>query len=40
LVHRGHSRDSYALGALAAARFLAGKPAGSYSMRDVLGIKG
>lgn len=40
LVHKGHSRDSYALGALAAARFLAGKPAGSYSMRDVLGIKG
>lgn len=38
LVHRGHSRDSYALGALAAARFLAGKPAGSYSMRDILGI--
>ena len=38
LVHRGHSRDSYALGALAAAKFLAGKPAGSYSMADVLGL--
>lgn len=40
LVHKGHSRDSYALGALAAARYLAGKPAGSYSMRDVLGMAG
>jgi 4-hydroxy-tetrahydrodipicolinate reductase len=40
LVHKGHSRDSYALGALAAARYLAGKPAGNYSMRDVLGIQG
>ena len=35
---RGHSRDSYAYGALAAAKFLAGKPAGSYSMNDVLGL--
>ncbi|VTS08668.1 4-hydroxy-tetrahydrodipicolinate reductase [Tuwongella immobilis] len=38
LVHRGHSRDSYARGALAAAKFLVGKPAGTYSMRDVLGL--
>ena len=35
---RGHSRDSYAYGALAAAKFLTGKPAGSYSMNDVLGF--
>lgn len=35
---KGHSRDSYAYGALAAAKFLAGKPAGSYSMDDVLGF--
>jgi 4-hydroxy-tetrahydrodipicolinate reductase len=38
LTHKGHTRDSYARGALAAAKFLAGKPAGSYSMSDVLGI--
>jgi 4-hydroxy-tetrahydrodipicolinate reductase len=38
LVHRGHSRDSYVLGALAAARFLSGKPAGTYTMTDVLGL--
>jgi 4-hydroxy-tetrahydrodipicolinate reductase len=38
LTHRGHSRDSYARGALLAAKFLAGKPAGRYTMNDVLGI--
>jgi 4-hydroxy-tetrahydrodipicolinate reductase len=38
LVHRAHTRDSYARGALQAAKFLAGKPAGSYSMKDVLGL--
>ena len=38
LVHKGHSRDSYALGALAAAKFLVAKRAGSYKMEDVLGI--
>jgi 4-hydroxy-tetrahydrodipicolinate reductase len=38
LTHRGHSRDSYAKGALAAAKFLAGKPPGRYTMNDVLGI--
>jgi 4-hydroxy-tetrahydrodipicolinate reductase len=38
LVHRGHTRDSYARGALQAAKFLAGRPAGRYSMNDVLGI--
>jgi 4-hydroxy-tetrahydrodipicolinate reductase len=38
LAHKGHSRDSYARGALLAAKFLAGKPAGTYSMRDVLGL--
>lgn len=32
------SRDSYALGALAAARWLVGKPAGLYDMNDVLGL--
>jgi 4-hydroxy-tetrahydrodipicolinate reductase len=38
LVHRGHTRDSYARGALQAAKFLAGRPAGRYSMNDVLGL--
>lgn len=38
LVHKGTSRDSYARGALLAAKFLAGKPAGTYTMNDVLGI--
>lgn len=38
LTHRGHSRDSYARGALQAAKFLAGRPAGRYTMKDVLGL--
>ncbi len=38
LTVKGHSRDSYAYGAVAAAKFLAGKPAGRYSMNDVLGF--
>jgi 4-hydroxy-tetrahydrodipicolinate reductase len=32
------NRDCYAHGALAAAKFLAGKPAGLYGMSDVLGL--
>ncbi len=35
---RATSRDCYASGALAAAAFLVGKPAGLYSMHDVLGL--
>jgi 4-hydroxy-tetrahydrodipicolinate reductase len=38
LVHRSHTRDSYARGTLLAAKFLAGKPAGRYTMEDVLGL--
>lgn len=38
LVHKGHTRDSYARGALLAAKFLAGKPPGRYHMKDVLGL--
>ncbi len=38
LVHKSSSRDSYARGALEAAKFLAGKPAGRYTMADVLGL--
>jgi len=35
---RGHSRDSYAYGALAAAKFVATKGPGLYSMADVMGL--
>jgi 4-hydroxy-tetrahydrodipicolinate reductase len=35
---RGHTRDSYAYGALAAAKFIVGKGAGLYTMTDVLGL--
>ncbi|SFI44899.1 4-hydroxy-tetrahydrodipicolinate reductase [Planctomicrobium piriforme] len=35
---RGHTRDSYAYGALAAAKFVATKSAGMYTMADVLGL--
>jgi 4-hydroxy-tetrahydrodipicolinate reductase len=36
LSHRAESRMIFARGALAAARFLVGKPAGVYAMRDVI----
>ena len=36
LTHRAESRAIFARGALAAARFLVGQPAGLYSMRDVI----
>ena len=38
LVHRAHNRDTYARGALRAARYVAGRPPGLYSMADVLGL--
>lgn len=38
LVHKGYTRDSYARGALLAAKFLATRPAGRYTMNDVLGL--
>lgn len=38
LTVRAGSRDCYALGALAGAKFLAGKPVGMYGMREVLGL--
>ena len=37
LGHRADSRMIFARGALAAARFLVGKPAGLYTMQDVIG---
>ena len=38
LTVRATNRDCYAAGALAAAKFLVGKPPGMYSMADVLGL--
>lgn len=35
--HRSYSRAVFGKGALEAAKFLAGKPAGKYDMRDVIG---
>lgn len=39
LVHRARSRDTFAVGALRAAKWLVGKPPGYYTMRDVLGME-
>lgn len=39
LTHRAHSRDTFARGAIRAARFVAQASAGLYSMGDILGIK-
>lgn len=38
LAHKATSRDTFAQGALQAARWIAGKPPGRYGMLDVLGI--
>lgn len=38
LSHRASSRDCFARGALEAAQFLVGKPAGTYELSDVLGL--
>jgi 4-hydroxy-tetrahydrodipicolinate reductase len=38
LTHRAHARDCYVRGALQAAKFLADRPAGRYTMNDVLGL--
>jgi 4-hydroxy-tetrahydrodipicolinate reductase len=38
LTHRAHSRDTFARGALRAARWVVGKSPGLYSMLDVLGL--
>lgn len=39
ITHKASSRDTFARGALRAALWLAGKPAGLYDMQDVLGLK-
>jgi 4-hydroxy-tetrahydrodipicolinate reductase len=38
LTHKASSRNTFAVGALRAARWVAGKPPGLYSMQDVLGL--
>ncbi len=38
LSHRAHARDCYARGAVQAAKYLAGKGPGRYTMEDVLGL--
>jgi len=38
VTHRAHSRDTFARGALRAARWIAGRGPGLYSMQDVLGL--
>jgi 4-hydroxy-tetrahydrodipicolinate reductase len=40
LTHRATSRDQFARGAVRAARWIAGRPAGLYDMADVLGLAG
>jgi 4-hydroxy-tetrahydrodipicolinate reductase len=39
ITHRATSRDTFALGALRAAKWIVGKSNGLYSMADVLGLK-
>lgn len=39
LTHKASSRESFARGALVAARWLRGRPAGLYTMRHVLGLE-
>jgi 4-hydroxy-tetrahydrodipicolinate reductase len=40
ITHRATNRDLFARGALRAAKFLVGRPAGRYTMADVLSAKG
>ena len=40
LTHKASSRDTFALGALRAAQWAAGKQPGLYDMQDVLGLRG
>jgi 4-hydroxy-tetrahydrodipicolinate reductase len=40
LTHRAHSREIFARGAVRAAHWIPGRPAGLYDMSDVLGLRG
>ncbi|OGP69451.1 MAG: 4-hydroxy-tetrahydrodipicolinate reductase [Deltaproteobacteria bacterium RBG_13_58_19] len=39
IIHRAHSRDNFARGAIRAAVWIVGRPNGLYDMQDVLGLK-
>jgi len=39
LIHRAHSRDNFAKGAIRAAMWIVNQPNGFYDMQDVLGLK-
>ena len=39
ITHRAHSRDTFAAGAVRAARWIVGKKPGLYDMQDVLGLR-
>jgi 4-hydroxy-tetrahydrodipicolinate reductase len=39
ITHRAHSRDTFAAGAVRAAKWIVGKKPGMYDMQDVLGLK-
>jgi 4-hydroxy-tetrahydrodipicolinate reductase len=39
IIHRAHSRDNFARGAVRAALWVVSKPPGLYDMQDVLGLK-
>ncbi len=39
LAHKASSRETFAAGALRAARWIVGRPPGLYSMEDVLGLR-
>ncbi len=39
LVHKAHTRDNFALGALRAAKWVVRQPPGMYDMMDVLGLR-
>jgi len=39
LIHRAYSRDNFARGALAAAKWIVDRPEGVYDMNDVLGLR-
>lgn len=39
-IHRAHSRDNFAKGAIRAARWIVKQKSGLYDMQDVLGLKG
>ena len=38
-IHRAHSRDNFARGAILAARWIVNQKNGLYDMKDVLGIR-